>query len=279
MDNPDWGWQVRSAYMGGLFVDPAGWIIPFAKARSIGKMAYYGALSGGVTSAASYVDEDIDSLVSDGKLTRTEQTLIGIGGGATIAPALGGIRNAYRLARGKDLIPLVEKNIADTATKASYKSVDDVSIDRLGDPVVKSVNKRTAGIIVKHDSSAKPTNTINKTKNKIALELENGKAKIKKPDYIPSTLVQNTMYVKDMVRKYAFGKTADVERWQNASNNPAAYIGAAGGATAGWATAEEDANVLEKMGNVLLYTGLGLLSGKEFPKFIKTAANKWDGNL
>lgn len=276
MENPDWGWQVRSAYIGGLFVDPAGWIIPFAKARSIGKMAYYGAISGGITSAASYVDEDVESLVSNGKLTRTEQTLIGVAGGATIAPALGGIRNAYRYTRGKDLIPLVEKNISEVKPKGSYKKI--VDLDRLGDPVRSSVNKRTAGIVVKHDSNAKATNSINKTKNKVSLELENGKPKLKKLEYKPSTLVQNTMYVKDMFRKYAFGKTADIERWQNASNNPGAYIGAVGGATVGWTTAEEDANVLEKLGNVMLYTALGLVSGKEFPKFVKTAANKYDGN-
>jgi hypothetical protein len=96
MQNPDWGGQVRAAYMGGLFVDPAGWLIPFAKARSIGKMAYYGALSGGVTSALSYVDKDMESLVSEGQLTRTEQTMLGIAGGGLIAPVLGGVKNAYK---------------------------------------------------------------------------------------------------------------------------------------------------------------------------------------
>jgi len=273
MQNSDWGGQVRAAYMGGLFVDPAGWLIPFAKARSIGKMAYYGALSGGVTSAASYVDQDMESLVSEGKLTRTEQTMLGIAGGGTIAPLLGGARNIYKYARGQELTPLVERQIKEAAPKGSY-----INIKSAGDPVRDNIIKKSTGT-GKADVGAKATDSINKTKNKTETFVEaDGTKKLKKPEYKPSSLVKNTLVVKSLARKYLYGENADINRWVNAGNNVGAYTGAVGGASLGWTTAEEDANVLERIGNVALYTALGIASGKAVPKFIKTASNGHTGD-
>lgn len=271
MKNPDWGGQVRAAYMGGLFVDPAGWLIPFAKARSIGKMAYYGALSGGATSAVSYVDKDMESLVSDGKLTRTEQTMLGIAGGGLIAPVLGGVRNAYKYSRGQDLIPLVEKQIPEAKIKNSYIKV-------VGDPTRDKVLNRSIGT-GKADVKAAPTSGVDPVKNKVVPTIEpDGTKKLKKPGYKPSPLVRNTMALKDLTRKYLYGENSDINRWVNAGNNVGAYSGAVGGASIGWTTAEEDANVLEKLGNVALYTALGIATGQAVPKFIKTASNEHTGD-
>ena len=76
---------LTAAYFGGLVADPAGWLIPFAKARSIAKMAKYGLVAGGFAGATGYVDEEMDSLIGEGKMTRTEQTMIGAVGGGVLS--------------------------------------------------------------------------------------------------------------------------------------------------------------------------------------------------
>ena len=70
MRGPNGGW-VTAAYFAGAILDPAGWLIPFGKAKNIYSMAKAGMVSGGIAGATGYVDEEsfIDS--------RGKQALLG----------------------------------------------------------------------------------------------------------------------------------------------------------------------------------------------------------
>tara|TARA_R110002020_G_scaffold85873_1_gene211522 strand:+ start:1685 stop:5851 length:4167 start_codon:yes stop_codon:yes gene_type:complete len=128
MQNEEYGGYVTAAYFGGLIADPAGWVIPFAKARSVYKMAKYGLVGGGIAGATGYVDDELDSLVSEGKMTRTEQTMIGVVGGGVLAPVAGGVANAVKYMRGKPLIPLREKIIPEKTVEPNIIPVKEAEL-------------------------------------------------------------------------------------------------------------------------------------------------------
>jgi hypothetical protein len=52
------GGKVTAAYFAGAIVDPAGWLIPFGKARTLYKMGKYGMVSGAIAGATGYVDTE-----------------------------------------------------------------------------------------------------------------------------------------------------------------------------------------------------------------------------
>lgn len=89
MNDPKFGNWVKGAYFGGAVLDPAGWLIPATKARTIGKMALYGLGTGGLAGATGYVDEQAQSLIGEGQMTRGEQALLGAAGGSVITPFMG----------------------------------------------------------------------------------------------------------------------------------------------------------------------------------------------
>ena len=93
MKNPEYGGRVTAAYFGGMIVDPVGWFIPAAKARTAAKMAMHGAKWGLASGATGYVDPEIDSLIGAGKMGRVEQAAMGAVGGAAVAPAMGWMMN------------------------------------------------------------------------------------------------------------------------------------------------------------------------------------------
>ncbi len=80
--NKEYGGKALAAYMGGVVADPAGWIIPLAKAKSVSQMVKQGIAYGTGIGAASYVDEDMG-------FSRLEQAGIGAVGGGVITGALG----------------------------------------------------------------------------------------------------------------------------------------------------------------------------------------------
>ena len=53
-----YGFAVTASYFGGAILDPASWLLPFAKAKTLLKMGYYGMVSGGIAGATGYVDAD-----------------------------------------------------------------------------------------------------------------------------------------------------------------------------------------------------------------------------
>ena len=94
MEHPEWGGQVNAAWMAGMILDPAGWLIPVAKARTFGKLAWHGAKWGGVSGYLGYVDGNSND--------RLIQAAGGAVGGAALSPLIGiGARKAISAIRGK----------------------------------------------------------------------------------------------------------------------------------------------------------------------------------
>ena len=77
------GYLVAAAYFGGAILDPAGWLLPVTKARTLYKMAKYGAVNAGIAGALGYVDEE--SILD----TRAKQAAASAVGGAIISPLIG----------------------------------------------------------------------------------------------------------------------------------------------------------------------------------------------
>ena len=77
------GGAAKIAYFAGAILDPASWLIPFGKAKTLYQMGKYGMVSGAVAGAAGYVDEEADSIVGtvigkDRQMTRGEQALLAL---------------------------------------------------------------------------------------------------------------------------------------------------------------------------------------------------------
>ncbi len=89
MNDPRFGGRATAAYFAGAVLDPAGWLLPASKAKTVGKMAAYGLGMGGIAGATGYVDEKQGSLIGNENMTRAEQTLIGAAGGAVLSPFFG----------------------------------------------------------------------------------------------------------------------------------------------------------------------------------------------
>ena len=83
------GGMVTGAYFGGMILDPVGWFLPATKARTVAKMAMYGAGMGAAAGAAGYVDPEAQSLTGEGQMGRVEQAALGSVAGGVMAPAMG----------------------------------------------------------------------------------------------------------------------------------------------------------------------------------------------
>jgi len=77
------GYLVAAAYFGGAILDPAGWLLPVTKGRTLYKMAKYGAINSGIAGALGYVDEEsiLDS--------RAKQAAASAVGGSILSPVIG----------------------------------------------------------------------------------------------------------------------------------------------------------------------------------------------
>lgn len=77
----DNGGAIAMAYFGGSIIDPAGWLIPVTKAKTVYQAAKYGFITSGIAGGLGYVDEE--SILD----TRTKQALASAAGGTIISPA------------------------------------------------------------------------------------------------------------------------------------------------------------------------------------------------
>ena len=77
------GGLIAAAYFGGAILDPATWLIPVLRGKTLYKMALSGGVAGGLAGALGYVDENS---IFD---TRYKQALAGAAGGAILSPAIG----------------------------------------------------------------------------------------------------------------------------------------------------------------------------------------------
>lgn len=80
MEHPEWGGGVKAAWMIGMVADPVGLIVPFAKVRTLGKMAVAGAAWGGGAGYLGYVDENISD--------RWSQAMYGAATVGVLAPSV-----------------------------------------------------------------------------------------------------------------------------------------------------------------------------------------------
>jgi len=77
------GGLIAAAYFGGAILDPATWLIPVLRGKTLYKMALSGGVAGGLAGALGYVDE---TSIFD---TRSKQAFAGAAGGAILSPAIG----------------------------------------------------------------------------------------------------------------------------------------------------------------------------------------------
>jgi len=87
MQNPDGStnWAVAGAYFGSAILDPAGWLIPVTKAKTLYKAAKYGFVSAGIVGGLGYVDEE--SILD----TRVKQAGVSAIGGTILSPVITGV--------------------------------------------------------------------------------------------------------------------------------------------------------------------------------------------
>ena len=120
------GFAVTAAYFGGAILDPASWLIPLAKARTLLKMGFGGMVSGGIAGATGYVDED--SIIN----TRDKQALFGLIGGGVLAPTLGGLKNLGVKVTGKGrAIPIWDKPMRPMQYNYTTKDVDKFGLQKV----------------------------------------------------------------------------------------------------------------------------------------------------
>ena len=114
LDNKEYGNAAMGTFLASAVIaDPIGWIPIIGtvkKAKNIYDLGKYGAMAGGFHSGIGYVSEDRPGLIGE-KQSRLENTLIGVGAGATLGAVTGGVANAIQLARGKPLVYGLTKDI------------------------------------------------------------------------------------------------------------------------------------------------------------------------
>jgi len=118
------GKKVAAAYFAGALLDPAGWLIPFGKAKYLYQMGKYGMVSGAIAGATGYVDTE-EGLFKD----RTTQALAGAVGGGVIAPGFGALKNLGVKLTGKgNIIPLTAKKSNLTPAESIEKGLNQVQV-------------------------------------------------------------------------------------------------------------------------------------------------------
>ena len=87
MENPDGStnYAVAAAYFGSAILDPAGWLLPITKAKTLYVAAKYGFVNSGIAGALGYVDEE--SMLD----TRTKQAGAAAIGGTILGPVVTGV--------------------------------------------------------------------------------------------------------------------------------------------------------------------------------------------
>ena len=87
MENPDGStnYAVAAAYFGSAILDPAGWLLPITKAKTLYVAAKYGFVSAGIAGGLGYVDEE--SILN----TRGKQAAASAVGGTILSPVMKGV--------------------------------------------------------------------------------------------------------------------------------------------------------------------------------------------
>ena len=269
MANKEYGGKVMAAYMGGVMVDPVGWLLPFTKVykaatlpAKLAKLSAAGAVTGGVAGATGYVDEQMGSLLGDGKMTRTEQFGIGVASGSVLAPVIGAGVNAVKYLRGKEYLPLRE---IVTPEPVSTKIVGEDLV-----PTKAGTAEEVTEATIRESAPKKPSIIEPSTDSKsvkIKTSIEKGKPKITK-DIKPTMASKVGEFNSDIVESSLYGF---------ARNNPTSAGGAVTGFVGGWHTADDNASAMEKSFKGFLGATIGGLSGKIIPRIpvTKKVGDQW----
>lgn len=152
------GAMVTAVYFAGALLDPAGWLIPFGKAKTLYQMGKYGMVSGAIAGATGYVDEE--SIID----TRSKQLAIGAVGGGVVAPAFGALKNLGVKLTGKGtMIPISMKRANLTPAETVAKGGTSVQVkgraieEDLEAGKVYTEGERTFGIRPEAELGKEPT--------------------------------------------------------------------------------------------------------------------------
>ena len=269
MQNKEYGGKVMAAYMGGAVADPIGWILPVAKAYKVAtigakvkKMAATGVVTGGIVGATGYVDEQMDSLVGDGKMSRVEQAGIGAVAGGVLAPVIGAGVNVYKYARNKEYLPLRE--IVTPEPVKTRIIADDKTVAK----ATTSKAATEASIIdssIKKPSIVEPSVPI--SKRKVDVAIEDGKPKLTK-EVKPTMASKVTDFSDTISEKSLYGMV---------QNNLLSSAGTVGGFASGWNSVDDTESTASKLYTAFLYATIGGFGGKIIPKIpvTKNVKGKW----
>ena len=233
MEHPEWGGKIKAAWFGGMILDPVGWLVPVAKARTAGKMAYYGFKWGAGAGAIGYVDKE-----SSGRLWNT------ISGAVSGAVLLGGGKKVIdigrRVIKGKERFQFENVPVEKLAPARQLEIAEEVAKRAFPDEAV-SVHPqfRSAKIIGQQGESI-----IDFTSQKTAKELlDNPQAAIQ------AFTGNQPQRLADKIKKFYFApfQTAQAKYYDFTTNklykpvfgNPISSIAAASSAVAGMAISDE----------------------------------------
>tara|TARA_R100001594_G_scaffold142703_1_gene189867 strand:+ start:1378 stop:5073 length:3696 start_codon:yes stop_codon:yes gene_type:complete len=233
MKNPDGStnWGVAGAYFGSAILDPAGWLLPVTKAKTLYNMAKWGFVSGGIIGGVGYVDED--SLLD----TRGKQAAFSALGGTFISPVIGGIGKKLK---GEKVF---------TRESLGIPGFDAPSIKVQADIELQKIRLQNAA--GKKHRTAVARKKIEVDEPETIKDLPSDKAKLLRG---PRLWMRENV-VKAWEKKV--GKPA--LNYLTNGNYGAETAGAIAGGTIGYATAPEEASIMTKFG--LAFTGALMSAG------------------
>jgi len=247
MENPDGStnYMVAAAYFGSALLDPAGWLIPVTKAKTLYQAAKYGFVSSGIIGGLGYVDEE--SILD----TRGKQAAASALGGTILSPVIAGV--------GKKL-----------------KGEKVFTRESLGIPGFDSPS-----IKAQADIEANKMQLLNEAGKKNREAFVRKKQEVSKDEYFDTLANDKTKLLQgprlwfreNVIKPYEkkFGKPA-LNYLTNGEYGAEVGTGTVGGLY-GYATADEDAPVISKFSRAFTYGLIGSL-GVGATRFIKMPTRK-----
>ena len=237
-------WGVAAAYFGSAILDPAGWLLPITKAKTLYTAAKWGFVNSGIVGALGYVDEE--SMLD----TRTKQAGASAIGGTILGPVITGV--------GKKL----------KGEKVFTR--ENIGIPGFDTPNIKTVaNTQRQKILLQNEAGKKNRNAYARKKIEID-EPENIKDM---PSDKSKLLVGPRSWMREYVVKpyeRKFGKPA--LNYLTNGEYGAEAGGAAAGFTIGYAAGDEDTPITTKFSRAFTgaLLGAGGIKGARMKTITKT---------
>ena len=251
MENPDGStnWAVAGAYFGSAILDPAGWLIPVTKARTLYKAAKYGFVSAGIFGGLGYVDEE--SILD----TRGKQAAVSALGGTIISPLITGVAKKIK---GEKVF---------TRESLGIPGFDTASIKTQSSAELQKIKLQNEAGKKHRDSFARKKIEIDEPETLKDLPMDKSKLLVGPRHWMRENIV------KPYEKK--FGKPA--LNYLTNGNYGGEAGGALAGGTIGYATVDDDTTITSKFGRMFtgaLVGSLGIGGLKRIPK--KTVFGKFE---